>query len=365
MPFGSHPVRSVRILSLLLLIICAISLSAPDAEAQFTEMIVTVGDTTGPAGQQNSVVTVFLDNFDDTVSAFTVWVRLNRPDIAKFQTEFDTVVDTTYWTCLVGEYPNCDSAVSWDTTSAEPQPDYFLVDTVEAFVGNVDTAGTLISGWEYVDSRNIDGDGNDVRVTGVANQLGGPNTPGIPPQTGGVLFRLRADILNVDDTLQDRTAILDVITGAKQFFVFSRPDGTSIGYVDQTRPDTNYYRCTWWDLGECLEWTKVAFAPYDSVEYTEVTYPVLDTNLVIVDRGSITALSGVCGNVNDDSGGDVDISDLTMLVNHLFVTNQPLPNPELADVTCDGSVDISDLTAIVNFLFVNNQPLCQPPLGQC
>ncbi len=60
------------------------------------------------------------------------------------------------------------------------------------------------------------------------------------------------------------------------------------------------------------------------------------------------------GNINDDAGDNVDISDLTKLVNHLFVTFESLNCPAEANVNGDAAcnVDISDLTKLVNHLFV-------------
>ncbi len=68
------------------------------------------------------------------------------------------------------------------------------------------------------------------------------------------------------------------------------------------------------------------------------------------------------GNVNGDIDGIVDISDLTLLVNYLFVTYQALPCPAEANITGGSGcyIDISDLTALVNHLFVTYQwlPWC-------
>jgi hypothetical protein len=71
----------------------------------------------------------------------------------------------------------------------------------------------------------------------------------------------------------------------------------------------------------------------------------------------------VTGNVNCDPQETVDISDLTTLVNYLFVTFDALCCPEEANTDGDinGKVDISDLTKLVNTLFVTFEPLalCQ------
>ncbi|MEE8577656.1 MAG: hypothetical protein V3T31_10410, partial [candidate division Zixibacteria bacterium] len=75
---------------------------------------------------------------------------------------------------------------------------------------------------------------------------------------------------------------------------------------------------------------------------------------------------GNTGNVNGDAQDGVDISDLTKLVNHLFVTFEPLPCPGEANINGDAAcqVDISDLTKLVNHLFVTFE-LTAPCLPQC
>ncbi|MEE8576614.1 MAG: hypothetical protein V3T31_05110, partial [candidate division Zixibacteria bacterium] len=69
---------------------------------------------------------------------------------------------------------------------------------------------------------------------------------------------------------------------------------------------------------------------------------------------SVYCCRGFTGNVTFDLVDLTDISDLTRLVNYLFVTFTPLPCPEEANITGDlgGDVDISDLTKLVNHLFV-------------
>jgi hypothetical protein len=72
---------------------------------------------------------------------------------------------------------------------------------------------------------------------------------------------------------------------------------------------------------------------------------------------------GSTGNLNCDPGEVVDISDVTLLVNYLFVTFDDLCCPAEANTNGDSSatVDISDLTRLVNHLFVTFEPLatCQ------
>lgn len=362
MPFGSYLAR-LRGPILLLLIVGVMFAAIPTTQAQ--TLFVRVGDTTGTGGQMNSVITVYMDNYQDTVAAFTLWIRFARSDIARFQTDLDTVVDTTFWHCNVGSFPNCTDSVSWEETLHGPTWDFIHVDTVEAFVADVDTVGTLISGWEYVDSRNINSDGNDIRVSALANMLGdGVFTPGIPPGSGSgqarVLFRLRADILPCDPDSQFAESTIEIIDLAKQWFVFSRPNGTAIGYLLDTIPDSSMYRCTAWDGNDCINYVKVSLPPYDSVAYFESVISVLDTANVFVQDGSMLVLCKQCGNVNGDSAGLVDLSDLIYLVNYLFLGGPQPPTINNADVNCGapGQVDLSDLIYLVNYLFLGGPEPC-------
>ena len=71
----------------------------------------------------------------------------------------------------------------------------------------------------------------------------------------------------------------------------------------------------------------------------------------------VRCCDGMTGNINDDPNDDVDISDLTAMVNYLFGPHIPIPCVDEADVNGDGTVDISDVVYFVNFLFL----LADPP----
>lgn len=64
------------------------------------------------------------------------------------------------------------------------------------------------------------------------------------------------------------------------------------------------------------------------------------------------------GNVNGDVGDMVNLTDLTVLINHLFVTFQPLPCPAEANISGDDAclLSITDVTMLVNHLFVTFVP---------
>ena len=112
-----------------------------------------------------------------------------------------------------------------------------------------------------------------------------------------------------------------------------------------------------------LVFSAASYLP-DTVENVSVNdYAALTLDIQLIPLSSVVCCVGLTGNINDDPGDIIDISDLTFLTNHLFVTFEPLACPEEANTNgdVDGVVDVSDLTAIVNHLFVTFNPLpaCQ------
>ncbi len=79
------------------------------------------------------------------------------------------------------------------------------------------------------------------------------------------------------------------------------------------------------------------------------TYGYLGEN-----NGSSSCCVGNTGNVNDDAGDLVDLSDLIYLVNFLFLGGPAPACSAAANINGDAgcSVDLSDLIALVNFLFL-------------
>lgn len=70
-----------------------------------------------------------------------------------------------------------------------------------------------------------------------------------------------------------------------------------------------------------------------------------------------TCCIGTVGNVDCDGAQNVDIGDLTVLVDNLFVSFAPLCCSDEADLDHNGSIDIGDLTLLVDNLFVSFTPL--------
>jgi hypothetical protein len=68
---------------------------------------------------------------------------------------------------------------------------------------------------------------------------------------------------------------------------------------------------------------------------------------------------GARGNVDCDNKDIVDIADLTLLIDHLYITYTPLPSVDEANVDGEDGIDIADITRLINFMYIKFDPL--PP----
>jgi len=340
--------------------ILASTLIVPSSQAQLPDLVVEVGDTTAASGATNTVISIFLSNYNDTVAGFNLWVQLDRPDIMLFQTDYVTILDTTYWKCLQYDGPDC-----IDSQYATPLDyDFIYIEEKEVALGSWDTTGTIMSGWQSVAARSLSGFGYDLNIIGIANMPSGDTIPGIAPQGGGLLIKLLADVLDVPDTLQDRDVNIIVNHQFIDHFSFSKPDGSAIGLKDSVIADTNYYVCTAWAGEVCLNWQRVSMPPADSTEILPDTINVIDLDNVIIDDGSLTVLGGFCGDLDGSGSPEANVADLTFMVAYLF-QGGPAPVPSwVGDVDCNGSPtepNVGDLTYLVAYLFQGGPAPCEGP----
>jgi hypothetical protein len=333
-------------------------MAVPSAQAQLPQLRVQVSDTTALPGAQNTVISIYLDNYQDTIAGFNLWLMLDRNDIMIFQTDSGTKIDTTYWLCDTWQDTLCVES----TLSNPLNYDFIHIDTNEVLIGNFDTSGTLCSGWQYFDARSPGG-GYDLVIAGIANMPSGDTIPGIAPQQGGLLCKILADVYDIPDTMQERTVNIRIQHQTLDHFNFSLPDGSSIGILYDTVPDTNCWVCTLWAGNECLNWERVSIPPpggCDSIDVDTNLVPYLDTVNVILIDGSVEVLSYVCGNINGDANGDVNVADLTYLVAFLFQGGPPPQPMESGDVNCSGGEpNVADLTWLVGFLFQGGPGPCE------
>ncbi|MFQ5608536.1 MAG: dockerin type I repeat-containing protein, partial [Candidatus Zixiibacteriota bacterium] len=368
--------------------IAAVAAAKP-AQAQ-PDLIVNVGDVTAHAGQLNTNIPIFVDNFSDTVAGVELWIRLERPGVAIFQTSTDTVQDTTLWNCLSGTFPNCSDSeqvfdtlffwrcvpegafpsctdsiqvvdptfgFDWITTATY---DFLHVAPKVVTIGNFDTTGTLMQGWEFVTTSTFGGQGLDIKISALANEAGGGTTPGFGQQTNGKLINLLADvIIPADDT--DRTISVSVIAKPVDNFSFSDENGGAIGIttIVDTTIDSTFFFCSNWIGGTCFEFTEVPTPPFDSlfIDTIVILRGELDTNRVFIFDGSLTVLlppDCVCGDANGDT--KVNIADVTYLITRLFAFGpSPMcnaaPNNWPGDPNGDCKVNIADITFLIARIF--------------
>ena len=68
---------------------------------------------------------------------------------------------------------------------------------------------------------------------------------------------------------------------------------------------------------------------------------------------------GTVGNANCDAADEVDITDITRLIDYLYLSHEELCCPEEANANNDSEdvVDISDITKLIDFLYISHPPL--------
>lgn len=76
-----------------------------------------------------------------------------------------------------------------------------------------------------------------------------------------------------------------------------------------------------------------------------------------ISHGRASSPASVCGNVDGDAGGGIDIADLSALFDYLFLTHTPPSN--LADANLDSRelVTARDAMFLVDFLYISSRPL--------
>lgn len=296
--------------TILFILLLFVLISANSVKADFPILIVQAWDTSAIVGEQNVILPIYMQNFEDTVAAFTLKIYTNHPDVIQF-------------------HP-----------------------------GGIETSGTLISDWQYVTSVS---DGiNGTRIIALANIPEPPNTPGIGfPQNGTIpLVKLLLDIApNLPDTMT--TPIVEIIISHDiQKFNFSDEAGNTIGLgYDNPTFDTLYYDCMEWTPepggdSSCLLWEEVPSPPSDTMVVDTVLHPYLDTSIVYIFDGSIFIDVGDCitmGDANDD--GVINIFDATYLISNIYLGGPELPRPPQGDVNCDCATNIFDVTCIISNLY--------------
>jgi hypothetical protein len=342
---------SVR--KLVLCVLCglfALFIVSSTAQAQAPNLILTIGDTTATAGAEDAYISVFLDNWVDTVWAFELHITTN--DLATFRTD---ILDTTYDT--IWEY-----CAQWNGSVCEEYRDT-VVEIISISSASLDTAGTLISGWPAVSAFSEFPSLRDIKVTGFSNPLGGGGSnPGLLPQggTGVPLLRLRFRVKEDLSEQPDSTAYFSIVPEVGETS-FSAPGGeTNVGTTTDTlgwqSVDTSFKYCAIYDQGSCVYWRDTTEAAAEStfIDTIWILNTIYDYDYVLFNNGSVVIQAGLCGDANSDQAAN--ISDAVFLINHVFKGG---PAPESCDdANCNGdaTLNISDAVYIVNHIFKGGPP---------
>lgn len=358
----------VYIIGLILLFLAAGTLSGPLA-AQTCQLTVEVRDTIAYSGQQKAVISIFMENYVDTVAGFNLWLVLNRPDIMEFILDSTMVVDTTYWSCLEWNESVCTD--SGDVTESVllygASYDWITVDTYYVNRAVLDTAGTLVSGWELLEARSIAGTGYDVKISGMANSFLPPVTPGIGPQNGDFpLIKLYANIYELPEGFPDPSVTIMVPTGLLDNFGFSNELGEAIGIITDTVEQERCFACE--DGGDppCDPMIQVPCGSpdVDSIWCCDsVMSSYIDTDYVCVLNGTLTAVTGTCGDANVDGG--INILDATFIIGYLYKSGSAPYYGALCDVNSDCAINILDVTRIIGYLYKGGEAPNCPPTWPC
>jgi hypothetical protein len=281
----------------------------PEA-ASILEIVLELDSVEVGVAEAGTWLPVYLTNTVTAVGGFEISLLLDRPDLFKFSS--DSIVETTI-VCI--DTLDCDPA---DTT----------IDTVAASI--VDTAGTAISGWEFVQGRALFP--TNIKIAAVADEIGGASILPLPPGGPRLLLQVYLEKIASDsllDTLTDRTTniFIDVLATS-----FSTQEGQTIGRLDSI----------------------VCFDPptcdsTDTVFYT-------DTSAFFYVDGVRTFAGGcVLGDVNES--GAINSSDIIYLVNFVFKGGpEPTCSPTTGDVNCSGSTNSADIIFLVNYVFKGGPP---------
>ncbi len=311
------------------------------------ELFVTVNDVTVDPNDGEGMLTIQLSNIVDSIAGFELFFELSHPDAINFMLDTSSLsIDTTYWQCL--NWIGSDCIESLQVNSLDPY-DWIILDTI-VFHGVIDTTNTLLSDWQYIESRSYSSSGPNLRVVGISDMVGPPYQPGFGPQENGTLIKIPFEI--VGNPTPTEEFYVDVhINRMLDNFGFATPQGELIGISYDTTMDTAYYICLQWAGDECLSWQRVSEPPYDSMYvYQDVIVPYFDTNKVKIQDGIVTILPGcapiIPGDVDDN--GIYDISDLSVLIDFVLNGGPPLLAPRNADVDGNCSINWDDVNLLTD-----------------
>jgi hypothetical protein len=278
------------------------------SEAAGPELVISVGDTVVSPLSVRTRIPVYIDNFYDTVFAIRLTLATTQPNLVKF--------------------------------------------------AGMDTAGTLVSGFDFAGAFDPSGDSSEILFLCFADvdPYDGQTNFGIQPQSGDItLYALVNTYLPLDSVQRSILEIhepLEIVT----------PDARRIGAIIDTIYDTTFFKCTDWSLPDsasCAAWEPVDpdTTDYDSLEISVSEGYHYDSSLAWFLDGSVRVPA--CQVCDLDCDDLVDIADLTRLISCLYIVPDGCTELGLCDWDCSGAVDIGDLTGLIGYLYLGAEiPNC-------
>lgn len=394
----SHKLRFIGILLSTFLLV-GIAGETGAEQNDFPVLTLRLENTNAFVGSDNATIDVYLTNYSDTLSGFALRVLLNRPDLIEFKTDIQILnIDTSWQYCDAWENGVC---VHWVDT--------MIVDTIIES-GAIDTAGCAISGWEYVTAVSSEGR-HDIKVTGLADYLGGDYTFGLIPQPAEILLlRLKARVYGTLPATPDSIAQLIIVDNLSETN-FSDPTGNLIGtitehnicdtawglclewdgpdcidwrwadtlveFADSVAIDTFYHywvcdsldadtcagwadtMCTEWSGETCLSWVDVDEMTAERITTDSMPWTVRDTSVSFYSNGTIQIVEAtcLCGDINTD--GTVNLGDPAFMINYIFRSGPAPEFPDCADCNGDGGLNMGDAGFLINYIFFSGpSPIC-------
>jgi len=337
------------------------------ASAQFEDFRIRVGDTVVNAACIDTVpIHIYIQNWTDIVAGFDFILLLDRPDIMGFQTTPDTIVDSSYWRCLEWDDEVClDSMDITDSILMEPSYNYDWISITRhpVWSANIDTTGTLCSGWEYIRCTTPDPNGHLLRFSARSSYYGPPFTGGIGyPPTGDIpLIRIWADVYDIPEEQPDRTVNIFIQQECLDFGFedpckfFYDENGLPIGweFITDTLIDTTCFNCDLWnETGDtCYFWSQIEESYGDSCYCCDtILTGHIDSSNVAIYSGTLTVATGCFpGDINAD--GMVNLIDIVDLINYLYKGGPKPPCLESADILYDGVINLLDVIELIHILY--------------
>lgn len=164
---------------------------------------------------------------------------------------------------------------------------------------------------------------------------------------------------NTIGTILESSTMTELFPAGNRFYVRSTASGSYSEVFDSIPGWTFRWKAPYNHFGETVTFHAAAVAgdgsgslAWDYSHSASITLPFVSAPSCCV---------GTVGNVDCDPDDNVDISDLTALVNYLFIDFEQLCCYDEGFLADSPEIDIGDLTVLVDHLFMTFQPLrdCQ------